>query len=144
MDFPEMAELMRQQRRSWNEILRYYELKFEYCQATLDRGSMAIESWRTACDFTRTASVRPLLQSLVTVGSMGVTFIFRDENCIAANGFIMIGSGYPAAPERTDVTIGYLTSFHFDPAFLVSISGTLAAINYLEKLLEQKGFVRAA
>lgn len=91
-------------------------------------------------EFVRLIREKPALQPLITSGSLGSIFVFRDEQCLAKKGYFLIG----AAPRRNaagEIYLGYFTQANYDPTEFLRFTTPSAAEASFEALLTAHGFL---
>jgi hypothetical protein len=79
------------------------------------------------------------LQSLVTVGSLGCVFVFRDAECAAERGYILVGAS--PTDEDGEIRIGYFRDANYNPAGLAAFRDAASAAGYFERCLAQHDFL---
>jgi len=117
-------------RRSWREIHDYYQKAVEYT---------GLEELRGLLDFSCTAEKRPHLQSLVTVGSLGCIFVFRDTDCVEEKGYIVIGDDGLHGDGK--IIVVYQEKPGCGPAMRATFSDVASALSYFETCLADHGFM---
>lgn len=123
-------ESTQSRRRSWTEIHAYY-------QSAVERSGL--EEWRRMRDFSRKLEQRPNLQSLITVGSLGCIYVYRDPECTAAKGYILVAPPRPE-PGNDQIRIGYFLGTAFNPTALTEFSDSDSAVEFFERCLSQFNF----
>lgn len=100
-----------------------------------------MDAWQALRDFVEVIQSRPHLQTLITAGSLGCIWIFRNQECLIEEGCIVIGSGYPTQRSNRDITIGYVTSLALKPSTPTAYGDVFSAANSLEERLLEYGFI---
>ena len=121
-------------RRDWKEIYGYY-------QSAAERfGAPGMERLREAMEllkkFAYLAGRREHMRSLVTVGTVGCISVFRNERCIAEDGYILIGWS-----QEGEILLGFYSDVNFDPAGFSRFTNATSAIDYFERCLKEHQFV---
>lgn len=121
-------------RKSWTEIHAYY-------RSAVERSGL--EEWRGMWDFSRNLEQRSRLQSLITVGSLGCIYVYRDPDCTAEKGYILVAPPRPE-PGNVRIRIGYFLGTAFNSAALTEFSDADSAVEYFERCLSQFDFEKVA
>lgn len=119
--------LSQSRRRNWREIHDYYRMGDEH--SGMVRRSLLRE-------FSYLAGQREHLGSLVTVGSLGCVLVFKDVDCIAERGYILIGGG-----QDGGIVIGFFADENFDPTQFAKFDEAVCAVDYFEVCLKEHEFL---
>jgi hypothetical protein len=124
--------LSKSRRKSWQEIYAYYVSAVEHAGLT---------KWSALRDFSRAVADRPHLQSLVTVGSLGSVFVFRNADCKEESGYILIAAS--PTQENAEIKIGFFSDANYDPAKLAAFRDIASALDHFERCLTEHDFTGA-